>query len=49
MVQAWYKNNDNTDQRLKHHMNPPKYVSGDELFEFAGVECIGVCLESHFI
>lgn len=44
MVQAWYKSNDNTDQKLEHHKNPPKYVSADELFETAGVEYIGVCL-----
>lgn len=30
--------NENTDQRLEHHRNPPKYVDLDELFKITGVE-----------
>lgn len=38
MVQAWYMDNEETDQRLTHHRNPPKYIPLDELFHKTGVE-----------
>lgn len=31
MVQAWYMDSSNEDQRLPHHMEPPQFVSLDEL------------------
>lgn len=38
MVRAWYMDNDPSDQRLEHHLQPPKFVSLDELFKITGVE-----------
>lgn len=38
MVQAWYMDNEQTDQRLEHHQNPPKFLTLDELFKVTGVE-----------
>lgn len=29
--------NDESDQRLEHHRNPPCYVNLDELFKLTGV------------
>lgn len=38
MVLAWYMDNELTDQRLEHHLSPPKYVAIDELYNVTGVE-----------
>lgn len=38
MVQAWFMDNETTDQRLEHHRNPPAFVHMDELFKKTGVE-----------
>lgn len=38
MVRAWYMDSENTDQRLEHHRNPPKFIDLDELFKATGVE-----------
>jgi len=37
MVQAWYMDNSDEDQRLDHHLNPPQYVSLKELQKLSGV------------
>lgn len=42
MVQAWYMDNELSDQRLEHHRNPPEYVSLDELYKKTGVEYFNV-------
>ncbi|XP_055311164.1 acireductone dioxygenase [Sitodiplosis mosellana] len=38
MVRAWYMDSENTDQRLEHHRNPPKFLELDELYKKTGVE-----------
>lgn len=38
MVRAWYMDNEETDQRLEHHRNPPKFIAIDDLFKTTGVE-----------
>lgn len=38
MVRAWYMDSENTDQRLEHHQNPPKFVFLEELYKITGVE-----------
>ncbi|XP_050312746.1 acireductone dioxygenase [Anthonomus grandis grandis] len=38
MVQAWYMDNGDYDQREEHHRNPPEYVTLDDLFQKTGVE-----------
>ncbi|CAN1808125.1 Acireductone dioxygenase 3 [Linum perenne] len=31
VIQAWYMDDSDEDQRLPHHKNPPEYVSLDKL------------------
>lgn len=38
MVKIWYMDNEETDQRLEHHRNPPKYLTVDQLYKTTGVE-----------
>lgn len=38
MVRAWYMDNEETDQRLEHHRDPPEFISVDDLFKRTGVE-----------
>lgn len=38
MVQAWFMDEEKTDQRLEHHRNPPQYISLEDLFQKTGVE-----------
>ncbi|KAI8795957.1 1,2-dihydroxy-3-keto-5-methylthiopentene dioxygenase isoform X1, partial [Biomphalaria glabrata] len=38
MVRAWYMDDSNADQRETHMLDPPVFVSLDELFEKCGVE-----------
>ncbi|CAD7082297.1 unnamed protein product [Hermetia illucens] len=39
MVQAWYMDNDETtDQRLEHHLNPPQHLTMEEVYKKTGVE-----------
>lgn len=38
MVQAWYMDEEKTDQRLEHHKNPPEYISLEDLYKKTGVE-----------
>jgi hypothetical protein len=38
MVRAWYMDNNNADQRLEHHRQPPKFISLEYLFTITGVE-----------
>ncbi|GJQ82796.1 hypothetical protein Trydic_g13499 [Trypoxylus dichotomus] len=39
MVRAWFMDNDTSvDQREEHHLNPPRYVSLEELQQLTGVE-----------
>lgn len=42
MVQAWYMDNDTSDQRLEHHKNPPEYISIEDLHKKTGVEYLQV-------
>lgn len=38
MVRVWYMDNDTeSDQRLEHHRNPPKFIDTDQLAETTGV------------
>ncbi|XP_017080223.1 1,2-dihydroxy-3-keto-5-methylthiopentene dioxygenase [Drosophila eugracilis] len=38
MVQVWYMDTEETDQRLEHHRNPPAYLELDDLYKKTGVE-----------
>ncbi|KAJ8910745.1 hypothetical protein NQ315_017202 [Exocentrus adspersus] len=38
MVQAWYMDDDHSDQRNEHHKNPPHFVPLEELLKLTGVE-----------
>ncbi|XP_055845724.1 acireductone dioxygenase [Episyrphus balteatus] len=38
MVKAWYMDNEPTDQRLEHHLNPKVFLELDELLKKTGVE-----------
>lgn len=38
MVRAWYMDNIESDQRLSHMTDPPKFLSTEELFNTTGVE-----------
>ncbi|XP_058835580.1 acireductone dioxygenase [Topomyia yanbarensis] len=38
MVRAWFMDNETTDQRLEHHLNPPEFLNLNELFNNTGVE-----------
>lgn len=38
MVRAWFMDNEQTDQRLEHHRNPPKFIEINELWKKTGVE-----------
>ncbi|XP_042239440.1 1,2-dihydroxy-3-keto-5-methylthiopentene dioxygenase-like [Homarus americanus] len=37
MVRAWYMDDGSEDQRLEHHLSPPKFVSLDDLHKETGV------------
>ncbi|KAH8367556.1 hypothetical protein KR200_006824 [Drosophila serrata] len=38
MVKVWLMDNEETDQRLEHHRNPPSYVELADLYKKTGVE-----------
>lgn len=38
MVQAWFMDNETSDQRLEHHRNPPEFISLEDLYKKTGVE-----------
>lgn len=38
MVQCWYMDDEDTDQRLEHHRTPQQFCSLEELFKKTGVE-----------
>nr|XP_040224846.2 acireductone dioxygenase [Anopheles coluzzii] len=38
MVRAWFMDSEPTDQRLEHQLDPPKFLTLDELFKSTGVE-----------
>ncbi|XP_034480969.1 1,2-dihydroxy-3-keto-5-methylthiopentene dioxygenase [Drosophila innubila] len=38
MVQIWFMDNEQTDQRLEHKRSPPKYLELSELYKKTGVE-----------
>lgn len=37
MVSAWFMDSSDEDQRLEHHMSPPKFVDLEELRKLTGV------------
>ena len=37
MVQAWYMNDTDEDQRLPHHKSPPEHLRLDDLYQKSGV------------
>ncbi|GLV41462.1 Acireductone dioxygenase 1 [Carabus blaptoides fortunei] len=47
MVQAWYMDNETTDQRLLHHRNPPEYINLKDLFKHTGVEYFKINPETY--
>lgn len=38
MVRVWYMSNDIVDQRLENHLDPPAFLTTDELYNSTGVE-----------
>ncbi|KAH8296639.1 hypothetical protein KR054_009177 [Drosophila jambulina] len=38
MVKVWFMDNEETDQRLEHHRNPPSYLELADLYKKTGVE-----------
>uniref|UniRef100_A0A1A9ZF26 Acireductone dioxygenase n=1 Tax=Glossina pallidipes TaxID=7398 RepID=A0A1A9ZF26_GLOPL len=38
MVEAWFMDDETSDQRLQHHCDPPEYINMNELFKKTGVE-----------
>ncbi|KAH8234719.1 hypothetical protein KR032_002297 [Drosophila birchii] len=38
MVKIWFMDNEETDQRLEHHRNPPSYLELADLYKKTGVE-----------
>lgn len=38
MVRVWYMSNDIIDQRLENHLEPPNFITTDELYNLTGVE-----------
>ncbi|EDV40636.1 uncharacterized protein Dana_GF10605 [Drosophila ananassae] len=38
MVKIWFMDNEETDQRLEHHRNPPQYLELADLYRKTGVE-----------
>lgn len=38
MVKVWFMDNEETDQRLEHHRNPPAYLELADLYKKTGVE-----------
>ncbi|KRT84487.1 hypothetical protein AMK59_1920, partial [Oryctes borbonicus] len=48
MVRAWFMNNDSAvDQREEHHLDPPKYVSLEELQHLTGVEYFNLNVDTY--
>ncbi|EDW40999.1 GM25222 [Drosophila sechellia] len=37
MVQVWYMDTEETDQRLEHHRNPPAYLELEDLYQKTGI------------
>ncbi|XP_013133117.1 PREDICTED: 1,2-dihydroxy-3-keto-5-methylthiopentene dioxygenase-like [Papilio polytes] len=46
MVKAWYMDNENTDQRLEHHRNPPEFISIEDLYKKTGIEYFKLNVET---
>ncbi|XP_053688172.1 acireductone dioxygenase [Sabethes cyaneus] len=38
MVRAWFMDNDSSDQRLEHQLNPPQFLDLTDLYNKTGVE-----------
>lgn len=49
MVLAWFMDNDPSDQRLEHHLNPPAYLTMEELHKKTGVEYFQLNAETYCI
>ncbi|KAI4464578.1 acireductone dioxygenase [Holotrichia oblita] len=48
MVRAWFMSNDpKTDQREEQHLDPPKYISLEELEELTGVEYFNLDVDTY--
>ncbi|XP_022914300.1 acireductone dioxygenase [Onthophagus taurus] len=45
MVQAWYMDNDPSDQRNEHHKNPPEFVDLKKLHDLTGVQYFKLNIE----
>ncbi|XP_048489312.1 acireductone dioxygenase [Plutella xylostella] len=47
MVNAWYMDTEQNDQRLEHHKNPPQFVSLKQLYEKTGVEYFSINVDTY--
>uniref|UniRef100_U5EVG3 Acireductone dioxygenase n=1 Tax=Corethrella appendiculata TaxID=1370023 RepID=U5EVG3_9DIPT len=47
MVRAWFMDDSTADQRLEHHLEPPKFIEIDELFRKTGVEYFKINADSY--
>ncbi|CAG4977156.1 unnamed protein product [Parnassius apollo] len=47
MVNAWYMDNDTTNQCLEHHRNPPEYITVEHLYKKTGVEYFKINVDTY--
>ncbi|XP_011304660.1 1,2-dihydroxy-3-keto-5-methylthiopentene dioxygenase [Fopius arisanus] len=47
MVQAWYMDDSEDDQRLEHHKTPPQFLTLQQLYRITGVEYFEVEHENY--
>lgn len=48
MVKAWFMDNDETtDQRLEHHLNPPQFITTEQLLRTTGVESFHINADNY--
>lgn len=46
-MRSWYMDNEPTDQREPHQLNPPEPLTSAELFQKTGVEYFALSAESY--
>lgn len=49
MVRAWFMDSDKSDQRLEHQLDPPKFLTLDELYKITRVEYFAVKFHMRFV
>ncbi|CAH0727610.1 unnamed protein product, partial [Brenthis ino] len=49
MVKAWFMDDEQSDQRLEHHRNPPEYIPLEDLYKKTGVEYFNINVNTYLI